>query len=72
MNKYTSILTGYVFCSAVLLLASCATPYPYDPENPQDYADYWKNQDKLKENTLIYPYSEECKEEKQRGASCLF
>lgn len=47
-----------------LALSSCGAYKPYDPQNPDEYNHYW-NDDKNRKNSILYPLTEEYREEKQ-------
>lgn len=56
-----------LFC--IVLFTSCATHHPYDPDNPDEYREYWENNEAMKD-TYLYQQSEECEDLEKKGYRC--
>ena len=50
-----------VFSLVILLFCGCAYK-SYDPENPEEYDRYWK-QEKNRKGSILYPLTDEAREE---------
>ncbi|RDH82832.1 MAG: hypothetical protein DIZ80_11205 [endosymbiont of Galathealinum brachiosum] len=70
-RNYKIIKTkNIIILLSLTLLMSCASYHSYEPDKSKEYKEHWENNEDIKDNLLLYPYSEECKEEKKHGKSC--
>jgi len=61
-----TLLLRFSSITLILGLLSCASQYAYDEENPEAYKYHWENNEESKDNEVLYFFSEECKENKEK------
>ena len=61
------LLSFLLYFILIMGLASCASEYAYNYENPEAYKKHWENSDPSKDNEILYLFSEECKENKEKA-----
>ena len=61
-----SLLLRLSSITLILGLLSCAILHPYDEANPEAYKHHWENNEESKDNEVLYLFSEECKENKEK------
>ncbi|HEY9049999.1 MAG TPA: hypothetical protein VIQ03_00555 [Gammaproteobacteria bacterium] len=57
------LLHTLILCAGLL---ACANEYAYDSNNPDAYKKHWENNVESKNNEVLYLFSEECKENKEK------